>query len=151
MEEQIPSLDQVAPEKPPALKKYNFLPVLLVVLALGLGVLSGWFFSSKKGVSNLGQTGVIPKEQITQGSEFGAKDASSFKDTATGVLEKNGIAGEGTHQLVREGGPSQTVYLTSSVLDLDQFAGRKIQVWGETMQAQKAGWFMDVGRIKVLE
>jgi len=34
---------------------------------------------------------------------------------------------------------------------LDQFVGRKIQIWGETYKAQKAGWLMDVGRVKILE
>jgi len=66
-------------------------------------------------------------------------------------LEKNGLDGEGTHRLIREGGPSQTAYVTSSTLDLDQFAGRKVQVWGETFRAQKAGWLMDIGRLKILE
>jgi hypothetical protein len=29
--------------------------------------------------------------------------------------------------------------------------GKKVQVWGETFKGQKAGWLMDVGRIKALE
>ena len=59
--------------------------------------------------------------------------------------------GEGTHHLEREGGASQNVYLTSSVLGLQQFVDRKIQIWGETFAAQKASWFMDVGKLKVLD
>lgn len=125
------------------------LPILLIIVAIGGGIFTGRALSGKKGSSEL--SGVIPKGQIAKGQEFGAKDTSSFKDTAIGVVEKGGIDGEGTHKLLREGGPSQSVYLTSSVLDLDQFIGEKIQVWGETMQAQKAGWLMDVGKIKVLE
>jgi len=67
------------------------------------------------------------------------------------MLEQGGIEGEGSHKLTREGGESQTLYLTSTVVDLEQFVGRKVQVWGETFAAQKAGWLMDVGRVKVLE
>lgn len=86
-----------------------------------------------------------------KGKEVGSTNLETFSDTATGVIEKGGINGEGSHKLIREGGPSQTAYLTSSVVDLDQFAGKKVQVWGETFSAQKAGWLMDVGRVKILE
>jgi len=70
---------------------------------------------------------------------------------ATGVLKEGGVDGEGTHHLEREGGVSQNVYLTSSVLNLQQFVERKVQIWGETFTAQKAGWLMDVGKLKVLD
>ncbi|PIV01702.1 hypothetical protein COS54_00635 [Candidatus Shapirobacteria bacterium CG03_land_8_20_14_0_80_39_12] len=130
-----------------------FLTVVLIVLVLGLGIVTGYFVSGKIGKATVtsGGTGVVSKSAMVKGSEFGVQDASTFKDTAMGVIESGGIDGEGTHKLVREGGPSQTVYLNSSVLDLEQFVGKKIQVWGQTMQAQKAGWLMDVGKIKILE
>ncbi len=53
--------------------------------------------------------------------------------------------------MVREGGEDQYVYLTSTVIDLESFAGKKVQIWGETTSAQKAGWLMDVGKVKVLD
>lgn len=133
--------DMLSPKKPVFL--------ILVVLIIGLGIFTGYKLSRRGGEALIG--GEIPKGQIVKGKEFGAKDASSFKDTAMGVLEKNTANEEGTHRLIREGGPSQTVFLTSSVLDLDQFVGIKIQIWGETFKSQKAGWLMDVGRIKILE
>jgi len=37
------------------------------------------------------------------------------------------------------------------VIDLEKFVGRKVKVWGQTFAAQKAGWLMDVGKLKVLE
>lgn len=141
---------QVLPQEKPRILK-RILPVLLIILAIGLGIFTGFYFSGKGGkVSTLGR-GSVPQERIVKGSEFGSDDLSRFKDTAIGVLETGGMDGEGTHKLLREGGPSQTVYLTSSVLDLEQFIGKKIQIWGETFKAQKAGWLMDVGRIKILE
>ncbi len=125
---------------------------VLIVLAVGLGIFSGYLLGGQKKVEVLsGGSGIVPESKIVKGSEFGLKDASTFKDTATGVLEAGGLEGEGTHKLLREGGPSQTVYLTSSVLDLDQFVGKKIQIWGETNRGQKAGWLMDVGKVKILE
>jgi len=130
-------------------------PPKLIFLVLGvvvLGVFSGWLLSRSK-TSEKGPTqgaGIIEPEKIKSGSEFGSQ-SQAFKDTTVGTLEKGGVDSEGTHKLIREGGPSQTVYLTSSVLDLDQFVGKKVQIWGETFQAQKAGWLMDVGRLKILE
>ena len=124
--------------------------VLLIVAALGAGIFTGYQLASRKGGLS-GIRGAIPKGEIAKGKEFGAKDASTFKDAAQGVIEKGGLDGEGTHKLLREGGPSQTVYLISSVLDLDQFDQMKVQIWGETFKSQKAGWLMDVGRVKILE
>lgn len=136
-------------EKSNTFKK--ILPFLAIVLVIVLGIFAGFFLSGRKNFLSPGLSGTVPTEKIIKGSEFGSNDTEKFKDTATGVLESGGLDGEGTHKLTREGGPSQTVYLTSSVLDLDQFVGKKVQIWGETFQAQKAGWLMDVGRIKILE
>jgi len=136
-------------EKPRIVKRV--LPLLAILFVIGIGIFAGFFLSGRRNFLSPGLSGTVPTEKIVKGSEFGSNDLSKFKDTATGVLESGGLDGEGTHNLTREGGPSQTVYLTSSVLDLDQFVGKKVQIWGETFQAQKAGWLMDVGRIKILE
>ncbi len=66
-------------------------------------------------------------------------------------MEEGGIDGEGTYHLVRDGGPTKNVYMSSTVIDLGQFKGKKVQVWGQTISGKKAGWLMDVGKIKVLE
>ena len=145
MEEKIS--EETFPSSEGLALKINRLPLFLgaggVIL---LGVVSGYFLS-QRGATFLGREIIrkSPKKVV------GSKDLSTFKDKAEGVLEKGGINGEGTHKLIREGGPSQTVYLTSSVVDLDQFIGKKVRVWGETFAAQKAGWLMDVGRVEVLE
>jgi hypothetical protein len=64
-------------------------------------------------------------------------------------LQEGGIDGEGQYHLVRPGGDSQNVYLTSSVVDLSLFVNKKVKVWGQTQTAQKAGWLMEVGRVQV--
>ncbi|OGJ37317.1 MAG: hypothetical protein A2383_01435 [Candidatus Pacebacteria bacterium RIFOXYB1_FULL_39_46] len=93
----------------------------------------------------------VAGEIINNGDVFGIKDDQTFKDSAEGYLEKGGIDGEGSHSLLREGGESQTVYLTSSITDLDKLVGMKVKVWGETFKSQTAGWLMDVGRVQVIE
>jgi hypothetical protein len=111
-----------------------------------VGVLVGWLIAGR------GKSGsaVVPGAKLGT-NEAGLADEKTFRDTATGILEAGGVNGEGTHHLTRDGGPSQNVYLTSTVIDLESFAGKKVQVWGETISARKAGWLMDVGKIKVVE
>ncbi len=93
---------------------------------------------------------VSPGAKIT-GQEVGIHDTKAFPDSARGVIQKGGLNGDGTHQLTRDGGPSQTVYLVSSVVDLNQFVGKKVEIWGQTMKGQKAAWLMDVGLVKILD
>jgi len=130
--------------------------IILTIVVLLLGIGSGYFFYTKFGKTSASKStdsSILPGPgtNIPKGKEYGLKDASG-KDTAIGVIQKGGLDnGEGTHKLIREGGPSQTVYLISSAVDLDQFVGAKIQVWGETLKAQKAGWLMDVLKIKIIE
>lgn len=130
------------------------LPLLVgAVLIIFLGAVTGYFLSAKSlpglGIQKVTQETVAGS--IKKGTVFGSDDLKTFRDTTEGVLEKGGINGEGSHRLIRPGGESQTVYLTSSIVDLDQFVSRKIKVWGETNKAQKAGWLMDIGRVEVLE
>jgi hypothetical protein len=129
-------------------KKENVILAIVAIIVVVAGVGTGWLLSGKKG--SLGKLGKTPSTINTQ-KEAGSTDASTFKDTATGTLKSGGIAGEGTHHLERDGGTSQYVYLTSTVIDLESFVEKKVQVWGQTMTAKKAGWLMDVGKVKVLE
>lgn len=128
--------------------KNNVVIVALALVVVLVGVASGWLLSGNRtlGVSK----GVAPGAK-SGSQEAGISDTATFKDSAEGVLEEGGISGEGTHHLVRPGGDSQNVYLTSTVIDLQSFVGKKVQVWGQTISARKAGWLMDVGKIKVTE
>lgn len=132
------------------------LPAVLILVVVVGGLAAGWYLSRGKAYSvpqsSQGKISTAPGSEVTSGGkEIGSKDTATFSDKAEGVLEEGGIEGEGTHHLVRDGGPSKYVYLTSSVIDLDELVGKKIQVWGETFSAKKAGWLMDVGRVKILE
>lgn len=134
------------------LSKFNFkknwkytLYALLVVLA---GVGTAWVLSTK--VINKTEKVAAPGSKVSS-NEVGMLDPNFKYDTAEGTLVVGGIGNEGTHHLEREGGPSKNVYLTSSVIDLQSFVGKKVQVWGETQAGKKAGWLMDVAKIKILE
>jgi hypothetical protein len=131
-------------EDPSDKVKMNKFVMIVYLVLIFFGVVTGFLLA--RGLSGQGKTGsaAVP---ATGEKAMGIEDTTVFKDSASGRLEKGGIDGEGTHQLVREGGPSQTVYLTSSVVDLDLFIGKEVTVWGQTMGAQKAGWLMDVGKI----
>lgn len=123
--------------------------VLTVVAVLaGVGTGLGTFRITHKGSGE--QLPAVPSDNgVKPGDEFGSKD-EAFDSNAIGYIEEGGLDGEGSHKLLRAGGDSQTVYLTSSVTDLDVFVGMEVEIWGETFKGQKAGWFMDVGRVKVL-
>ncbi|MDP1743310.1 MAG: hypothetical protein Q8L51_00815 [Candidatus Amesbacteria bacterium] len=125
--------------------------VLLVLAGVGIatvGAGTGYLLSKDNRVSGITS---VNNQMIKSETEVGSTDTKTFRDTATGVLEKNGTNGVGTHKLIREGGPSQTIYMVSSVVDLDQFDGKKVEVWGETQKVAKASWFMDIGRVKIVE
>lgn len=127
----------------------SFIAVLTVVSLLGIG--SGFLLSRSGGKIDSVTLGKGGKTSVPKGTIIGSNDLKTFKDTTEGILQRGGIDGEGQYHLVRPGGDSQNVYVTSSLVDLSQFVGVKVKVWGETQKAQKAGWLMDVGRVQVLE
>ncbi|OGG31574.1 hypothetical protein A3A63_00380 [Candidatus Gottesmanbacteria bacterium RIFCSPLOWO2_01_FULL_46_9] len=117
------------------------------VIVIFLGVATGYILSSKRvGPGMADQKPAMVKTDKVAGST----DTKTFKDSATGVIEKGGLGVEGSHKLIRDGGPSQTAYLISSVVDLDEYAGKKVRVWGQTMTAKKVSWLMDVGKVERL-
>lgn len=146
----------------PLVKKINnngissiFTQKLLIILVavVILGGVTGYIVSPKKEVigGNTLNSGSVDSSKISKGAVVGSNDTKTFKDIATGTLKNGGINGEGQFHLVRVGGDSQNVYLTSSSVDLSKFIGKKIKVWGQTQTAQYAGWLMDVGRVEVSE
>lgn len=127
--------------------------IALLVGVVFLGAISGYFLASNNGSLSSGkiQTSLPSGATLSKGTVVGSNDTKTFKDVAEGVLKEGGIDGEGAFHLERPGGESQNVYLTSSSVDLSKFISKKIKVWGQTQKAQSAGWFMDVGRVEVLE
>lgn len=126
--------------------------IILVLVMLVTGAGAGFALSrvssrSKAQVDGASTTHAV----INTSTEVGSTDTKTFGDSAKGQLQKGGLGTEGTHKLIRDGGPSQTVYLVSSLVDLDNYVGKTVEVFGQTLKAQKAPWLMDVGRIKLAE
>jgi hypothetical protein len=132
--------------------------IILVILALSLGFWGSRLSpGSTTGINKIVQSTLITDpETITDLSQIEAGKlygnlSKAFKDTATGTIEKGSINGEGTHILNRPGGASQRASLTSSVIDLDLFVGKNVEVKGETNSSTKTSWLLDVGTIKIVE
>lgn len=135
-------------DKPVSNENMKITTIIVYVILISLGIGTGYLLAGKTGSQPAGTStagGLIVSDKVV-----GSQDNKTFKDSATGKLEKGGLDGEGTHKLIRDGGPSQTVYLMSSVVNLDEFAGQNVKVWGETFAAEKAGWLMDVGKVEKL-
>lgn len=138
-------------------KKSKKMLATISILVVFLGVMTGfgaYQLNAKSGTGGKSSTANI--QQVAEGTVkagdvFGIQDQDIFKDSAQGYLEEGGINGEGSHKLLREGGATQTVVLTSSVTDLSKFEGMEVKIMGETFKAQKAGWLMDVGRVEIVE
>ncbi len=120
--------------------------ILIVALLLGIG--TGFLFaqgSSKKAVK------VSPTSGVST-AKTAQMDSQTFKDFAEGKIEKKPEPknqqeySEGTHFLIRE--KAVPVALTSSVVDLSQYEGKFVKVYGETQRAIKEGWLMDVGKVE---
>jgi hypothetical protein len=138
----VRSVDAAKINNTQIMKKYL---LSIYIILIFLGVITGFILSGK----SLPKISNNKSQNVTQTDKsIGSSDTKTFKDSAEGSIEKGGLSGEGTHKLIREGGPSQTVYLISSVVDLDSFVGKKVKVWGQTMAAQKAAWLMDVGKVE---
>jgi hypothetical protein len=138
-------------------KKVDWFKVgIAVAIVFGLG--TGYVVAAVTKPPEVLELATVDSKGVSQASDaikvgqvFGSKDAAAFKDSAEGVILPGGIDNEGSHHLVRAGGPSQNVYLTSSVVDLKLFENAKVKIYGETFKGRKAGWLMDVGRVEVQE
>jgi len=119
------------------------LGIFVAIVLLGVG--TGYLLSRYAPKS----MGGVASSTINTGKVVGSTDTQTFKDSAVGVIQKGGTDGEGTHQLIRDGGPSQTVTLLSSVVDLDIYVGKKVKVSGQTVTAKRAAWLMDVGKVEL--
>lgn len=121
----------------------------VVIISVVLGILTGFILSRKIGGGGLTSAGLGAPAKNPQ------SDTRTFKDFAEGIIRAKpqpsdqGEYVEGTHALVREG--AVPVALTSSVVDLAKYEGKKVKVFGETQKALKEGWLMDVGRVEEIK
>ena len=127
----------------------KFIPIIIIVLIVGAGIFSGLVISSRSKSAKIASS-AFNEQNLTPAAK--QSFAQTFRDQAEGTVEKNDQDkyAQGTHKLIRTGGESQTAYLTSSVLDLDQYVGKKVKVYGETFGSSQVGWLMDVGKVDVV-
>ncbi len=156
----LPNFGEIKPSAVFSLNK--FIILALILLGTGSGLLLGKQrpaqMVTKPTTSAISNTplktvsldNITDASQLEIGKDYGS-NSTQFKDKATGTLEKGGINNVGTHTLIRPGGVTQKAALTSSVLDLDLFVGREVEVTGETNASTKVGWLLDVGAIKILK
>jgi len=140
-----PSLIRITSQKG---KLTKVIPVFIIALIIAAGVFSGLVLASRN-KSTTSDKGALEEEKLS--SQVKESLAQTFRDEAEGVIQKNDTLdkyAQGTHKLIRPGGESQTAYLTSSVLDLDEFVGKKVKVFGETFGSSQVGWLMDVGKVE---
>jgi len=143
MQDVTPEEEKLEEEETKTMNTKVIIGVYVVLVLLGVG--TGYVLAGK------GAGGGASDKTIQTAKVVGSTDTTTFKDSAEGIIEAGGAGGEGSHKLIREGGPSQTAYLVSSIVDLDQYVGKKVRVWGQTMAAKKVSWLMDVGKLELLE
>ncbi len=120
----------------------------VAIAAVVLGILTGFILSTKGSKSGISPLAVGAAKSAQQ-------DNRTFRDFAEGTLKAKPQPAdpeeytEGTHVLVRDG--AVPVALTSSVVDLSQYEGKKVKIFGETQKALKEGWLMDVGKVEEIK
>lgn len=156
---EVKAVGDLVKKMPSISKKSDFkstlIRALIIIVIILVGGVTGYFLANRS-ISAIPEkeTELAGGAKMIEGpKEVGIKDEAVFRDTAQGRIEINDstVITEGSHKLIRPGGESQTAYLTSSVLDLNQFRGKCVQIWGETFEGQEASWLMDVGRVKILD
>ena len=120
----IPTIVESTPKSTKNSKTIFFIIIVLAVVS-GFWASRFWPINNSSGdlVGEINQKDISSvdeidnKEDLEIGKYYG-NTAKTFKDSATGTIEKGSINGEGTHILNREGGKSQRASLTSSVVSI---------------------------------
>lgn len=141
---------------PENIPKFVYPIVIVIAVLVGFGISRLFPTTQTETVSKQDSLVENQAAQVIEGQEIETEvlygnTSKTFADSATGIIKIGGINGEGTHTLEREGGKTQHAALTSSVVDLDLFVNKKVEVKGETNTSNKAGWLLDVGSIKIVE
>lgn len=142
--------DGILPEeklaRPLLISGFNKSFIVVLILSIILGITSGYFLSNNRSKFASIQAPVGQEAKLPQ------QDTRTFRDFAEGTIrlkpepKDSEEYTEGTHLLERDG--ASPVTLTSSVVDLSKYEGKKVKIFGETQKALTSGWLMDVGKIE---
>ncbi len=133
----------------PITSRLNQIFLGVLVVAIIAGGFTGYVLAAAD------NQGTVTPFTNTEKPKSATQDTRTFRDFAEGQITKKPAPKkateytEGTHLLVRDG--QVPVALTSSVVDLSQFEGKKVKVFGETQKAVKEGWLMDVGKVEEIK
>ncbi|OGD96961.1 hypothetical protein A3A49_02500 [Candidatus Curtissbacteria bacterium RIFCSPLOWO2_01_FULL_38_11b] len=147
----VEPITQPLNKKSSSLKLNKVVPLIFILLIIAAGAVSGLYLSST-GKNGESKSAFSQEEELTP--QIQQSFTQTFRDEAEGEIEKNDALdkyAQGTHKLIRPGGEDQTAYLTSSVLDLDEYVSKKVKVFGETFGSSQVGWLMDVGKVEVIQ
>ena len=148
-------MDSENPKKNNLLKRFsvsssqNKIFIAVIVFALIAGIGTGYSLASSGTTKSTNK--LISTNETPQAPQ---QDTQTFKDFEVGKIQKKPEPkkgqdySEGTHYLIRDNG-KVPVALTSSVVDLSQYEGKNVKVYGETQKALKEGWLMDIGKVEV--
>ncbi len=153
MENQTSQTQSVLRPIPKKSLPVKIVPLVIVLVVIAAGIFSGLILSSRNKSAQISTAKTSINEESLS-PEQKKSFSQTFKDEAEGTIEKNSDLAkyaQGTHKLIRPGGDSQTAYLTSSVLDLDEYNGKKVKIFGETFGSSQVGWLMDVGKVEVIK
>ncbi len=142
-------LRKVPSQKLLNLKK--FFPILVILIIVVAGVMTGIITSSRGKNAQIAQKAVVAEDNLSPDQKKSFNQ--TFRDNAEGIIQKNDKLekyAQGSHLLIRPGGDDQTAFLTSTVLDLDQYIGKKVKIYGETFGSSQVGWLMDVGKVEAI-
>lgn len=120
----------------------------IAIIAIVLGIVTGYILSTKNGSSKVSPLSIGAAKNAQS-------DTRTFRDFAEGTIKTKPEPqdpeeySEGTHLLVRQG--AVPVTLTSSVVDLSKYEGKKVKVYGETQKAVTSGWLMDIGKVEEIK
>lgn len=148
--EQSPNSDlRSVPNKKMSGPIVKVIQLLLIIIILAIGIGTGLVLSSRAKSQEISKK-TLPDEQqnLTPAQKQNLQTVT--RDSAEGVIQKNENfeqTAQGQWKLIRPGGDSQTAYLTSSYLNLDQYVGKKVKVYGETLGSDKVGWLIDVAKV----
>lgn len=137
----------------PLLQSSNLGKAFFVVIGLSLilGVGTGYMLAQKSSAAPTGGKAPVSNQAV----QTAQQDTKTFRDFAEGTIKARPAPKnpdeyvEGTHFLERTG--ATPIALTSSVVDLSKYEGKKVKVFGETQKALKEGWLMDVGKVEEIK
>lgn len=137
-------------EAPKSSKLQKIVPFIVLIVLISAGIFSGLVLSSRAKNKVIQQSSILDETKMNPEQKKSVQVVT--RDSAEGTIQKNDDfeeTAQGQWKLIRPGGDSQTAYLTSSFMDLEQYVSKKVKVYGETLGSDKVGWLMDVAKVEV--